>query len=1218
MYHSGSDSDVSGANDADAPHHPLPSPPRDPKYQSIPPPVLPSHNQQMMRQQSLSRPLPQVPDGEYGDENDLYGEVEGALYGMGSAAQSEGDAPHRGLQRNGTNGRLDPRIESVYDYYSDSDPEGNAGLAMMRLDEELAERRGSAMSTLPPPPEVPPSMDQEDSDQEWPVDIDMYGAGAFGGYYGGFGKDVDNSLPLPPPPLVPAKEGQGPASEDMTDDEKFELQKQLYAIPDDVDVHPFPQFHTEAEDREFEPVMTKSDTWGTGGLAAPAEVAHMAQKLAKRMSFDEGDEAFDRSGSGSPAKDSDDDIPELFYHPPPSSNSPVSSRPLPSPPTHDYNPELRPAGSAPLPYPTQMYGSQPNSARNSYGSYGSSGSPSLLGNMSLGSQQTYIPRTGSLNSPPSAPVANAPVRSKTDGRVHPKLNRASMVIPAAQDLTPGDLPAIPVTRKFDPKKLSTRDFRRCTAPWALSSISAWLKVMTEGEQDLKEAGVADAVAALFTHYVPTMNVADAETLAARVVDGMLKEKNLVEEEEWVKFGPGEVSGVIYQITGNGCYAPRLHNQDSPARCYAHHCARTLRKISLPQGGVEPNQVKEDWATYWKIKKEDMVDVHKKEVERQNNLHEIVQTEEEFMEHMKILKLVYRDQIAAANPSIIKPSKLDAFVKEVFGMSDAVRKVSEEHLLPQLKFRQREQGPWIMGFSDIFREWIRKAKVAYLDYAAAFPKADMMMRRERERNMVFKKFLEDCRADPRTRRLDWNTFLKAPITRLQRYSLLLSTVLKHTITESEEKHNLELAIEEIRAVTQDCDTRVDENSKFVEMYELGNKLIMRQWPVDLRLEEKGRELIFKGDLQRTGSNRFTWLETHCILFDHYFVLAKTQMQKEIVGGAKHERYDVSRMPIPMYLLVLESTDDDPVTRTPANRLGIAGPASVNTTSRSGRYNSTSGAPMLTSTNTSSSVSSTATAPGRLVTSLPDQNGRDDKILYPFRIKHLGNPTRVLKTDDNTYTLYAPSAANRKDWCDKIILAKEKHAASLHAQNEEPFRLNIMADSAFGYESTTAAASKPIRIRGTPLDRAICEVEKRFEGQPKPPVVCRASVNCATAFTAPHGREMVAIGTDYGVFVADADNPRGWTRAVNLNKVTQIAVLEEFSLFLILADKALVAYHLDVICPAPGQPVVAASKQKSPQRLAKDVGFFATGKMKDRMLVFYKKRDGLTSTFKVCVL
>lgn len=90
-----------------------------------------------------------------------------------------------------------------------------------------------------------------------------------------------------------------------------------------------------------------------------------------------------------------------------------------------------------------------------------------------------------------------------------------------------------------------------------------------------------------------------------------------------------------------------------------------------------------------------------------------------------------------------------------------------------------------------------------------------------------------------------------------------------------------------------------------------------------------------------------------------------------------------------------------------------------------------------------------------------------------------------------------------------------------------------------------------------------------------------------------------------------------KAITIPKVTQVAVLEEFSLFLLISDKALIAYHLDSVCPVGGVQASSDSARRAPQKLSggRDVGFFATGKMKDRTLVFYKKRDGLSSTFKV---
>jgi len=87
---------------------------------------------------------------------------------------------------------------------------------------------------------------------------------------------------------------------------------------------------------------------------------------------------------------------------------------------------------------------------------------------------------------------------------------------------------------------------------------------------------------------------------------------------------------------------------------------------------------------------------------------------------------------------------------------------------------------------------------------------------------------------------------------------------------------------------------------------------------------------------------------------------------------------------------------------------------------------------------------------------------------------------------------------------------------------------------------------------------------------------------------------------------------------MSRVTQIEVLEDFSLGLIIADKSLIAYHLDILAPVSNFPApIHDSPRRAPQKLsgARDVSFFATARMKDRTLVFYKKREGLSSTFKV---
>ncbi|KAF1999004.1 hypothetical protein P154DRAFT_621280 [Amniculicola lignicola CBS 123094] len=1078
-----------------------------------------------------------------------------------------------------------------YPTSDESDVEAAAGLAAMRMAEaqdqadEARRRSGGAglfstYASMPSPQAAqtasPPVREESASDSDYvPVDVGLYG-GNFDPHfnYGGAPDQLAIASNTPDAAVHPVSTSGS--------------QRRSEAASEDYDpIHPFPAFSTNA----------RVDTFGTGGLEEPS---------ARRRSYDEGDEVtlmdYPTPAAGEP--------PDMFYHPG------MSNRPLPPPPASSAGSSRRGYNHAST-SSTGSYEYWRNSQSTARGSY-----PVDPNSMQMVSPNgTLVPRSTSLLNHSNTPQAIPLPRSKTDAETNHRARQANRntyyggaadsdgntLTPVSTDAVAIDLPTLPAGKRFNPAKLSSNDFRRCTEPWALSAIIAWLKFMTEGENDLKEGPITEALVALFTHKVPTMNTADAETISSRVVAEMYKAGTLVHEEEWLKFSSETMTGVIYQLTGAGCYSPMVHNYATPGRCYAHHCQRTIKKIDLTQAGAPRS---DDWATFYKLKKEDIEGATKKEIERQNILHEIVQGEDLYMSRINILQTIYRDKLANAQPPVVGPKKLPKFLKEVFGKIDAVRKANEDHLLPQMKYRQQEQGPWIVGFSDIFREWIRKAKLAYIEYAASFPYATFLVRQEAEKNILFRSFLEEARTNKLTNKLGWDTYLKGPITRLQHYSLLLGTVLKNSIQDTEEKRNLQIAMEEIKAVTLECDSRVHEMTRKVDLTDLGAKLILRpgMQRVELNLDHLGRELIFKGDLQRMGGNRFTWLETHALLFDHYLVLAKTVTYREADGVTKSEKYDVSRLPIPMDLLVLESEDDDAVVRS-----AVKGIAAVNVVGKNaGADNRLGRSPVpgaLQHTNTSNSLSSTNTSStGKTMVNTPTIDaGNQEKILYPFRIKHLGK---------ETYTLYAPSAQNRAEWCDKLIIAKTKHASALFSQNAEPFRLRVMADAAFAYESAMPS-QRTITIKGTPLDRSIEEVEKLFSNQGRPSPICRARVNCATAFHQPFGKPMVAVGTDIGVYISEYDNPRGWSKAIPITKVTQVAVLEQFSLMLLISDKSLIAYHLDAVCPVSGSVPSNDSTRRAPQKLsgARDIGFFSTGVMKDRTLVFYKKREGLSSTFKV---
>ncbi|KAL1835088.1 hypothetical protein VTK73DRAFT_6296 [Phialemonium thermophilum] len=112
-----------------------------------------------------------------------------------------------------------------------------------------------------------------------------------------------------------------------------------------------------------------------------------------------------------------------------------------------------------------------------------------------------------------------------------------------------------------------------------------------------------------------------------------------------------------------------------------------------------------------------------------------------------------------------------------------------------------------------------------------------------------------------------------------------------VGDSEEKANLGRALEEIRAVTRECDEKVDEMTKKVALLELQSMLVVRPgFQSVLHLDHLGRELIRQGDLQRQGSKGVRWVDTHALLFDHYFILAKAVGAKD---GRGPKKYDVSK-------------------------------------------------------------------------------------------------------------------------------------------------------------------------------------------------------------------------------------------------------------------------------------------------------------------------------------
>ncbi|KAG6872317.1 hypothetical protein C0995_010920 [Termitomyces sp. Mi166 len=106
-----------------------------------------------------------------------------------------------------------------------------------------------------------------------------------------------------------------------------------------------------------------------------------------------------------------------------------------------------------------------------------------------------------------------------------------------------------------------------------------------------------------------------------------------------------------------------------------------------------------------------------------------------------------------------------------------------------------------------------------------------------------------------------------------------------------------------------------------------------------------------------------------------------------------------------------------------------------------------------------------------------------------------------------------------------------------------------------------------------------------------------------------------------------------RVLHLKSVTQCTMLDDFGLFLVLADKVcrphseepqslisniqqLFAYHIEALVPPPQQNTGSSAPQ-TPQKLSgiKEVQFFSVGKTPERTVVIYMRKRGSDSHFHV---
>ncbi|KAI0162076.1 CNH domain-containing protein [Xylariaceae sp. FL1272] len=118
------------------------------------------------------------------------------------------------------------------------------------------------------------------------------------------------------------------------------------------------------------------------------------------------------------------------------------------------------------------------------------------------------------------------------------------------------------------------------------------------------------------------------------------------------------------------------------------------------------------------------------------------------------------------------------------------------------------------------------------------------------------------------------------------------------------------------------------------------------------------------------------------------------------------------------------------------------------------------------------------------------------------------------------------------------------------------------------------------------------------------------NLVNAVTPYDGGRKLIYGTDHGIYVSDRkakDQPP--KRVIEAQHVTQVDVLEEYGLLLVLTNKSLVTYPISAL--DPNEPALS----KRPKKIQGNCTFFKTGICLGRHLVCCVKSSALSTTIKV---
>uniref|UniRef100_UPI00398E3F97 intersectin-2-like isoform X3 n=1 Tax=Pristiophorus japonicus TaxID=55135 RepID=UPI00398E3F97 len=306
-----------------------------------------------------------------------------------------------------------------------------------------------------------------------------------------------------------------------------------------------------------------------------------------------------------------------------------------------------------------------------------------------------------------------------------------------------------------------------------------------------------------------------------------------------------------------------------------------------------------------------------ERKRQGYIHELIQTEERYMDDLQLVLEVFQKQMAESG--LMTETDLGTiFVnwKELI--------MPNTKLLKALRVRKKTGGEKmpVQMIGDILAAELSHMQ-AYIRFCSCQLNGASILQQKTDEEPEFKDYLKKLASDPRCKGMPLSSFLLKPMQRITRYPLIIKNILENTPEIHADHSHLKLAMERAEELCSQVNegVREKENSDRLEWIQsrvqcdgLAEHIVFNSITNCLG----PRKLLHSGKLYKTKSNK----ELYGFLFNDFLLLTYIAKQTFISSGSEklfsskcNSQFKMYKTPIflneVLVKLPTDPSSDDPV-------------------------------------------------------------------------------------------------------------------------------------------------------------------------------------------------------------------------------------------------------------------------------------------------------------------